>query len=366
MHTRRPRGSVRNIAVSPLPVQYPAPRKVRKEGEAPTGVLFLRALLAAVLAVALPTVALAYVPPKAPVLRQPYVAPKPLTTVDHPPVDGTESFDNGSRSQNKVALTFDADMTPGMLSQLRAGQVRGWYNHELRDLLDAEHIRSTIFLTGLWAETYPDVARSLASDPNFELGDHTYDHAAFRTPCYGLPGAGDRTAEIARSQDTIAAITGVRPSLLRFPGDCYDRSDGSLAQAQGLLVISGDVRSGDGFNPSATVVATTVLSQLKPGSIVIMHFHGAPNAPMTAPAVQMIIQGARARGLEFGTVSEVLGRVPAPPPPPDPARVLAGMHDQPLAPPTTPQPGAGLAHFRARPLTAPHGWSMGAGGSLLA
>ncbi len=257
-------------------------------------------------------------------------------TVDHPLVDNQVTYDNGSRSQDKVALTFDADMTLGMLQQLRAGQVRSWYNLDLRNVLDNEHVHATIFLTGLWAETYPDVARSLAADPNFEIADHTYDHAAFRTPCYGLAPAGDRLVEITRSQDAIAEITGVRPALIRFPGDCYDRSDAALAQQQGLKVISGDIRAGDAFNQNPAAIAATVLSQLKPGSIVVMHFHGGPNAPMTAPAVRMIIDGVRSRGLDFGTVSEVLtlGSRPAPtPPPPDPGLVLALLRSRPIAGP---------------------------------
>ena len=120
-----------------------------------------------------------------------------------------------------------------------------------------------------------------------------------------------------RAQEQIQAVTGVRPKLLRFPGDCYDRSDVALAQQKGLTVISGDVRSGDAFNTSAAAVAATVLRNLQPGSIVLMHIHGGPNAPMTAPALRMIIQGARARGLDFGTVSEVLGRTVARPPRPE-------------------------------------------------
>jgi len=313
----------------------------------------------------MPMAALAATPPKTPA-RPVSPVPKVLPTVDHPPVDGVGSFDNGSRQHPRVALTFDADMTPGMLGQLRAGQVGSWYNRELRDLLDTEQIHATIFLTGLWAEAYPDVARSIAQDPNFEIGNHTYDHAAFRTPCYGLAGAGDRAGEISRSQDAIAAITGVRPGLLRFPGDCYDRSDQALAQQRGLLVIYGDVRSGDAFNTSAAGVAANVLSQLKPGSIVVMHFQGAPNAPMTAPAVRQIIQGARARGLQFGTVSEVLGRTLPPPPAPDPHTVLAVMRGQPLAPPCVPRAEATLAQFRSRPQAPRRGPGQSLGESLLA
>jgi peptidoglycan/xylan/chitin deacetylase (PgdA/CDA1 family) len=289
--------------------------------------------------------------------------PRPLATVDHPPVDGVNSFDNGPRSDPRVALTFDADMTPGMLAQLRAGQVKSWYNREVRDILDAEGVRATVFLTGLWAQAYPEVARSLAEDPRLEIGNHTYDHAAFRTPCYGLAGTGDRAGEIERAQDQIQAVTGVRPNLLRFPGDCYDRSDVALAQQMGLAVISGDVRSGDAFNSSAPGVAATVLRNLQPGSIVIMHFHGGANAPMTAPALRMIIQGARSRGLDFGTVSEVLGRTGVRParPAPSAEEVLGPLRERKLEPPAAPpsRPDRSLVPYRQLRLEGPREFFWG-------
>lgn len=257
------------------------------------------------------------------------VIPKVQPTVDHPPVDGVLSFDNGARDSGMVALTFDADMTTGMLAQLQAGQVRSWYNAEVRDILDQEHVPATIFMTGLWAQTYPDVARSLAQDPLFEIGNHTLDHLAFRTPCYGLAGAFDRATEIDRAQDLIQAASGTRPRLIRFPGDCYDRSDTAMAQQRGLLVISGDVRSGDAFNLSAVSVVNTVLRSARAGSIVVMHIHGGANAPMTAPALRTIIAALRGQGLSFGSVSQVLASsLPPPPPPVGAAAKLTSVHGQ--------------------------------------
>ncbi len=271
-------------------------------------------------------------------------------TVDHPPVDQLSSFDNGPRSYGKVALTFDADMTPGMLQQLRSGQVRSWYNHDVRDILVAEHVPATIFLTGLWAQTYPDVARSLAADPLFEIGSHTHDHAAFRTPCYGLPGTADRTGEILTATREIQDVTGVAPSLLRLPGDCYDASDVALARSLGMAVISGDVRGGDGFNGSPDVIAATVLRGVQPGSIVILHLHGGPNAPMTAPALRTIIQGIRQRGLGFGTVSDVLQRGTAgrPAAPLTPAKVLGPVRDAVLTAPAGTPPQVAMRQLRER------------------
>lgn len=248
----------------------------------------------------------------------PLPRPTPLRTVDHPPAYLVGSYDNGDRNGMKVALTFDADMTPGMLAQLQRGQVASWYNAEVVEILHQESVPATLFLTGLWAETYPDVAKQLAGDPLFEIGSHTYDHAAFRVPCYALGGAFDRAAEITRAQEAIESITGWTPKLLRFPGDCYNGDDVELAGQSGLKVISGDVRSGDGFNPSSAAIVAAVLSQVRGGSIVLMHLHGGPNAPYTAPALRVIVPMLKARGYQLVTVSDLLGLNPPPAPPPDP------------------------------------------------
>ena len=270
----------------------------------------------AVLIAAVPLEAAASsVPPRQPVPSRlhPVPAPAPpprvagtLTTIDHPVTDGVSSFDSGTRVDSRIALTFDADMTTAMLQQLDRGLVASWYNRDVLDVLHQEQIPATIFLTGLWTLKYPEEARTLANDPLIELGNHTYDHAAFRVPCYGMTPARDRKAEVEQAQEVIKATTGVEPRLLRFPGDCYDNTDVQLARDEGLIVVSGDVRAGDGFNRSAAAIAAHVLTHLQPGSIVILHLQGGPNAPMTAPALRMIIQGARAKGLGFATVSELI------------------------------------------------------------
>jgi peptidoglycan-N-acetylglucosamine deacetylase len=52
-------------------------------------------------------------------------------------------------------------------------------------------------------------------------------------------------------------------------------------------VVSGDVGQSD-----AKAVAREVLEEAKPGSIVVLHLVGAPNAPATAKALREIIPGA--------------------------------------------------------------------------
>ena len=243
-------------------------------------------------------------------------------SVDHPPADGVLAFDNGPRTGGLVALTFDADMSPDMLYRLRTGQVGSWYNRDVIDVLRSESVPATIFLTGLWAATYPAEARDIARDPLFEVGSHTFDHAAFRVPCWGLPSARDGLAELVLAQDAISSATGVMPNLLRFPGDCWTYTDAGLAQSIGLVTVAGDVRAGDAFNNSVAAIVRTVLSTIRPGSIVVMHLQGGPNAPLTALALRQLIPVLRARGLGFARVSDLLGLPRAVVPPINPPAVL--------------------------------------------
>ncbi len=42
----------------------------------------------------------------------------------------------GDRKAPKIALTFDADMTPEMLVLLKSGLVKSWYNAPIKETLD--------------------------------------------------------------------------------------------------------------------------------------------------------------------------------------------------------------------------------------
>jgi peptidoglycan/xylan/chitin deacetylase (PgdA/CDA1 family) len=95
-------------------------------------------------------------------------------------------FGHAITSKKVVALTFDADMTPKMISDLKTGKVASWYNQNVIATLRQEHVPATLFLAGLWIRTYPAVTQELSSDSLFELGNHSYSHGSFRSPCYGL------------------------------------------------------------------------------------------------------------------------------------------------------------------------------------
>ena len=211
-------------------------------------------------------------------------------------------------SKPLVALTFDLDMTPDMAAQLRNGAVTGWLNQDALTELRATGTHATLFMTGMWAELYPGLARQLARDPNFEIANHSYSHPAFHRPCYLLGGLapGGAAWQLSHSQEVLSRITGVTPSYFRFPGGCYDSPAVDAVHAAGMVPVKWTVNAMDAFNPNPAGVAAAVLSRVKAGSIVLMHLQGGPNAPATGSALRTIIPALRARGFQLVTVGELL------------------------------------------------------------
>jgi peptidoglycan-N-acetylglucosamine deacetylase len=210
-----------------------------------------------------------------------------------------------------VALTFDLDMTPAMAAQVNAGI--SWFNSDALTYLQSQHVHATMFMTGMWAELYPGVARQIALDPDFEIGNHSYSHPAFHLPCYQL-GSVSRAAQaqqIQMAQRSIAWVTGITPRYFRFPGGCYDRIALDEVHAAGLIPIEWNVNSIDAFNPYPAQIATAVLSSVRPGAIVLMHLQAGANAPATGQALRMIVPALRQRGYQFLTISELLALGPA-------------------------------------------------------
>ncbi|WP_231930463.1 polysaccharide deacetylase family protein [Micromonospora coriariae] len=215
--------------------------------------------------------------------------------------------DHGPRTGNRVALTFDADMTDGMLQNLRAGRVKSYANLRIVDLLEREQVPATFFLTGKWVERYPELTRRLADNPRFELANHTYGHAAFTGDCYDLPRvrANAMTDDVARTFRAIEPYGGRQTRYFRFPGLCHDAAALAALAPLGVTVVDGDVVSGDPFATAWQPIVRAVLDNVRPGSVVIMHVTEA-NAAMTDEALPYILAGLRERGLVPAMLSEVL------------------------------------------------------------
>ncbi|MEU7059717.1 polysaccharide deacetylase family protein [Streptomyces sp. NPDC046197] len=243
-------------------------------------------------------------PAKSAPARPPTLAPGPggLTPV----------FTNGPRTKGKtVALTFDADMTADQGPRAAAGE--HFDNPALITTLRSLKVPATVFMTGRWAEEYPGQARSIGSDPMFELANHSFSHYAFTGDCYGLPTvSADRMRSDVERAYTAFRKAGVRHAMpyFRFPGGCYDRQALRALSGLGVTAVQWDVVSGDAFATDADAVARQVLDGVKPGSVVVMHCTRSA-APVTERAVRTIVPELRRKGFRFVKVSELIGAATA-------------------------------------------------------
>ncbi|MFD7720566.1 polysaccharide deacetylase family protein [Streptomyces sp. NPDC059814] len=213
----------------------------------------------------------------------------------------------GPKSPGKVvALTFDADMTAD--EGPRAAEGEHFDNPELIALLRRLKVPATVFMTGRWAEEYPSQARSIGTDPLFEIANHSYSHYAFTSPCYGLPTLGKEAigGEVERAFGAIRK-TGARNVVpyFRFPGGCYDDASLRALAAEKVTAVQWDVVSGDAFATDADAVAQQTLDGVKPGSLVVMHCTRSA-APVTGQAVSQVVPELRKRGYRFVKVSDLV------------------------------------------------------------
>jgi peptidoglycan-N-acetylglucosamine deacetylase len=207
-----------------------------------------------------------------------------------PPVT-PELISHGRRDRKEIALTFDACST----------REPSRYDARVTAALLAANAPATIFLGGSWAKEEVAQVRELASHPQFELGNHTYTHPH-------LPALKDESrirAEIVRTQAEVKALTGHTPRLFRPPYGEYDQRVIRIAGELGLVTVEYDLPSGDpDAHATKERLVQWVLSQARPGSIVVMHinhlkFH-------TAEALPDIITGLRARGFTLVTVGQLI------------------------------------------------------------
>lgn len=200
------------------------------------------------------------------------------------------TIDHGPRNSPKIALTFDACPT----------NLPDEYDEKVIDILMKEKVPATLFMSGRWVEKNPDRAKFLASQPQFEIADHSYyhPHLTEKTDARVL-------REMKRTQAIIKKVTGKIPRYFRAPYCEIDERVVKLASATGLTTIQYDVASGDPDpNLSPQRIVRVVLHDAKNGSIIVFHMNR--KGVHTAEILPDIISGLRKKGFTLVTIGELL------------------------------------------------------------
>ncbi|MGI6677794.1 MAG: LysM peptidoglycan-binding domain-containing protein [Dehalobacterium sp.] len=189
----------------------------------------------------------------------------------------------GNPAKRMVALTFDATYGDNQTTTLL-------------NILAQNNVRATFFLSGIWLENYPQLARDIAS-AGHEIGNHSYTH-----PHLPQLTVNEVTDQILRTGTIIRTVTGRIPYLFRPPFGEYTQMILNVIANLGYLTIMWTVDSLDWQNPGVEAIANRVVNNIKPGAIVLMH-QAAAQTPQALPAIIARLQD---QGYDFGTVTEVL------------------------------------------------------------
>lgn len=183
----------------------------------------------------------------------------------------------------EVALSFDDGPWPRTTERI------------LR-ILRRYHVHATFFMVGSEAERYPGLVRKVRA-AGHEIGNHSWDHPETLEALHGPA----RASEMSKTSALLGRGTW-SPTLFRPPGGWYDDEVVQEARRQGMRVVTWSVDPADwhsGMTPKQ--VAHSVLSDVQPGSIVLLH-DGGGDAGHTIAALPRIIEGIRGRGLRLVTI----------------------------------------------------------------
>jgi peptidoglycan/xylan/chitin deacetylase (PgdA/CDA1 family) len=141
-------------------------------------------------------------------------------------------------------------------------------------------------------------------------------------------------AEVRSGADALQRVTGQAPRFFRAPGGSLSQRIEYDANGLGEQVLAWDVDPSDYRRPGPPGIVARVVSQVHPGSIILLH-DGGGDRSQTLAALPVIIAKLVASGYSF-TTPDAIGPTPLGPPAP---ALVAGR----AAP--SPEPGVRLVPF---------------------
>lgn len=188
-----------------------------------------------------------------------------------------------------IALTFDAGSDAG-------------HTQAILDILEAEGITATFFLTGSWLAKFPELGRAV-SEAGHELGNHTYSHPHLTE----LTDAEIRS-ELTRTEEAAETLGRPLTPFFRPPYGEFDRRVSEVARAQGYrYLVMWTVDSWDWKLIPPDELTDRVVGKAAPGAVILLHVGSQTNTPTALPGM---IERLRDQGYRFGTLSELLGDIP--------------------------------------------------------
>ena len=220
-------------------------------------------------------------------------------------------IDQLGAAPHKIALTFDDGPDPR-------------WTPEILSILEEKHAPATFFVTGVSADSSPDLLKREYAGGN-EIGNHTYTH-----PDFSQISRAQLQIELNLTQRLLESTLGIRTLLFRPPYGIDHQPESAsevaqlpIPQSMGYLIIGARIDPDDWGEPTggppapANVLVQRIMDQVAGkvagavgGNIVLMH-DGGGDRSHTVAALPVVIDKLRAKGYQLVTVSDLLGQTRA-------------------------------------------------------
>ena len=204
--------------------------------------------------------------------------------------------------KGKVVLSFDD------------GPDRRW-TPKILDILKEKHVPGVFFVIGDEANRSPDLLKR-EYDEGHEIGNHTFTHPAFTDELSHT----QLRWELNLTQRLLESTLGVKSLLFRPPYGIdhqpeYAEEVSPLPYPQelGYIIVGQRIDPRDWYMPDtkhqlpADEIVADVMRQAKNGNIILFH-DGGGDRSQTIAALPQVIDQLRAKGYQFVSVADLLGK----------------------------------------------------------
>lgn len=171
------------------------------------------------------------------------------------------------------------------------------------DIFERENVRVTFFLDGSWLEKHPEEGKTLVKRGH-EIGNHAYHH-----PPMSRLTTDKMKQEIGQTETLIEKTLGVQSKFFAPPSGDYNDRVVKVAADHGLFTVLWTADTVD-WRPTSTpeTMVNRIRSHVENGTLILMH-----PTDRTVKALPEIIRTVKEKGLQLGTVAEVLSPKRVPP-----------------------------------------------------
>jgi probable sporulation protein (polysaccharide deacetylase family) len=176
------------------------------------------------------------------------------------------------------------------------------YLEGMLETLRSEKIKATFFFDGMWLSKNIDKAKAIMEEGH-EVSNHAYSHKDM-----SKLSRSQAVQEIMKTENLLNKQVGASNRLFAPPSGDFDQETVNIAHELKLRTILWTFDTIDWRKPDPSTIVRRLRGSLEPGTLILMH-----PTDSSRSALPEMIKIIRAKGLHFGTVSQVISpdRVPA-------------------------------------------------------